>query len=103
MMRVTNNNLTSTWAIADMRNTGKSGIAIIITIVPAIILYNAIGNVLEELFRTGFVFSEVICITTRANKHIETETHNSHFSEKALLDSGYPAQHVQYLILKHSL
>jgi hypothetical protein len=53
-----------------------------IKIVPAIIPYNAIGDVFEELFRTGFVFSEVICITPRANKHMETEIHNNHFSAK---------------------
>jgi hypothetical protein len=54
-----------------------------ITTVAAIIPYNGIGKAfLKEIFRTGFVFSDVIHISPRAYKHMETEIHNNHFSAK---------------------
>jgi hypothetical protein len=47
----------------------------------AIIPYNDIENLfLEGIFVSDLVFSDVICITPRANKHMKTEIDNSHFS-----------------------
>lgn len=74
-------------AIADIRDTGRilmSIVAIIITMIAAIIPYIEIEYFLiKEIFEEKSLdFSVVISIMLIANKHIETEIHNNHFSAK---------------------